>query len=235
MALTIRDRSRDGLLEITDVSWEGSREVLRVTVRELIGRGANGSGWIGGTPWERMRKLAKRAAPFPVRESHIVSRFVDGECDAVTFRLIAPVRVLADRPESINSAIEFDQVFRVTENGLVIDEPNVYAPSSYDGSLDASGWSYWSTGYSGQDRYTGPIMHASEQLAGGIARDLLAQPGVYALVVDYSLDEEDGDDNATGWAVVRKDDAPKPARWDGSAASVKAFTSGLSSWNPGGK
>lgn len=80
--LTIRDRSRDGLLEITDTRWDNNG-TLFVTVRELIGTGC----WVGGVPIERMRRLARRAIEHPeqTRSSRVVNRFVDGGCDAVTF------------------------------------------------------------------------------------------------------------------------------------------------------
>lgn len=80
--LTIRDRSRDGLLEITDTRWD-SNGTMYVTVRELIGAGC----WVGGLPVERMRRLARRAIAHPeqTRSSRVVTRFIDGQCDAVTF------------------------------------------------------------------------------------------------------------------------------------------------------
>lgn len=87
--------------------------------------------------------------------------------------------------EKLNE-IEFDTVFTVTDDGCVIDGPaGVYAPNLMDEALDSESWEFWSTGYSGQDSYRGPIMHNSEYLGGGMARDLLAQPGTYALVVAY--------------------------------------------------
>ena len=54
-------------------------------------------------------------------------------------------------------------------------------------------------GYSGQDRYSGPIMHASEYVGGRMERDILATPGVYVALVDYCLDDSDPE----GWAVAR--------------------------------
>lgn len=85
MPLVEGERSRDGLLEITYIQKERNGD-LTVTVRELIGRGANGSGWIGGTPERRMRYLARKAADFPVAGTSVVQRFHDA-CDHVTFRV----------------------------------------------------------------------------------------------------------------------------------------------------
>jgi len=80
--LTIGDRSRDGLLEITDTRWD-SNGTMFVTVRELIGTNS----WIGGIPIERMRRLARRALAHPekTRSSRVVNRFSHGDCDHVTF------------------------------------------------------------------------------------------------------------------------------------------------------
>lgn len=108
---------------------------------------------------------------------------------------------------------DFDHVFRVREDGTVADERGVYAPELLDDYL-APAWEFFSAGYSGQDRYSGPIMHNSEQFAGRLLEDVLATPGVYALVVsNYSPDETEGDDPdelySEGWAVVRlRDEVP---------------------------
>jgi hypothetical protein len=79
--LTIHDRTRDGLLEITDTNWD-SNGTLRVTVRELLG-----GGWDGGLPIERMRRLARRALDHPerTRSSRVVHHFYEGGCEHVTF------------------------------------------------------------------------------------------------------------------------------------------------------
>ncbi len=80
--LTIGDRTRDGLLEITDTRWD-SNGTLFVTVRELIGTGC----WTGGLPIARMRRLARRALAHPdkTRSSRVVRRWSAQGCDHVTF------------------------------------------------------------------------------------------------------------------------------------------------------
>jgi hypothetical protein len=80
--LTIGDRSRDGLLEITDTNWDNNG-TLRVTVRELVGTGS----WVGGLPIERMRRLARRAIAHPekTRSARVIRRWTHGDCDHVTF------------------------------------------------------------------------------------------------------------------------------------------------------
>lgn len=116
--------------------------------------------------------------------------------------------------------MEFHHVVEVHADGTVTDGPSgVYAPEVYveldaDGqmiSLDPNdiqidkGWTLLN-GYSGQDRYRGPIMHDSEFIGGGMERDILSTPGVYAAVTVIGLrpDGEQNDDDLVGWAVARK-------------------------------
>lgn len=82
--LTIGDRSRDELLEIADTNWDHNG-TLRVTVRELIG--GYPTGWIGGLPLARMRRLARRAIDHPelTRSAREVNRFYSSGCWSVTF------------------------------------------------------------------------------------------------------------------------------------------------------
>jgi hypothetical protein len=79
---TIGDRSRDGLLEITDTRWDHNGTMF-VTVREVIGSGC----WIGGLPLARMRRLARTAISHPdkTRSSRVVGRSAYYGCDQVTF------------------------------------------------------------------------------------------------------------------------------------------------------
>lgn len=102
--------------------------------------------------------------------------------------------------DTLNDRMEFDHVIEVLPSGEVVDRNDIYAPSLYDGELDAKGWSLLN-GWSGQDRYAGPIMHASEFIGGGMARWILETPGVYVALVDY----DDDDDGPTGWAVATRD------------------------------
>jgi hypothetical protein len=82
---TIRDRSRDGLFEITDTSWNGNG-TLYVTIRELVGGGLDA--WPGRRlPIRRMRNLARRALMYPekIRSSAVVRSFYAEGCHHVTF------------------------------------------------------------------------------------------------------------------------------------------------------
>lgn len=110
-------------------------------------------------------------------------------------------------PDTLKRLVEFDCPFTVDEQGNVTDRlEGVHAPDLLDDELSDTAWSFWSTGYTRQDSYSGPVMHNSEQLAGGMARDLLAEPGTYCLVVAYWSPEGDDENvplDAEGWAVVQ--------------------------------
>lgn len=123
--------------------------------------------------------------------------------------------------EEIDSAVEFDSPFLVNEDGTVELSGNhgpdeVYGGLYGDGSLMISdGWETWSDGYTGQYGYNGPVLHDSEFLGGGIAHDLLEEPGEYCLCfVTYMCDDmcEDlweegeescGDIHTEGWVVLK--------------------------------
>lgn len=114
--------------------------------------------------------------------------------------------------DNLNSILEFDLVVEVHPDGTVTPRHDLLAPSLLDDELDSPHWVLLD-GYSGQHGYRGPIMHASEFIGGGMARDVLATPGVYvALVSSYTTDADgepagdDGDLYVEGWAL---------ARWEG--------------------
>lgn len=86
---------------------------------------------------------------------------------------------------ALSDLMEFDCPITVHADGRITDAPrDLYAPDLYDGELQGDGWTLLD-GYSGQDRYAGPIMHSSEFIGGGMARDILAEPGTYVAVVCY--------------------------------------------------
>lgn len=129
---------------------------------------------------------------------------------------------------SLDSVMEFDCPVTVNADGTVTDGPaGVYAPevlhSREHGMLidgkpfkDAEQWEAFSVGYTGQDRYHGPVMHESEYIGGGLERDILATPGVYVVCVvevlsgesDDPEENEDPDDDPepAGWTVLRRKD-----------------------------
>ena len=110
--------------------------------------------------------------------------------------------------DDLNDVMELDHVIRVHADGTVSDVDDFHAPELSEGELLDRRWEFFSTGYTGQYGYSGPIMHDSEYIGGGLARDILATPGVYVAVACYYADEEeDGETYVEGWAVVRRVDA----------------------------
>lgn len=131
-------------------------------------------------------------------------------------------RVTADK---LNDVMEFDHVIRVNADGTIDHDPQSWAPElrweSDSHVLECHptygpGWALLN-GYSGQDGYRGPIMHASEFIGGGMARDILATPGLYVALVCEVHDCEEcltpdgeeitdpecgGEHEPAGWAVA---------------------------------
>jgi hypothetical protein len=126
--------------------------------------------------------------------------------------------------ENLNDVMEFSHIIRVGEGGKVSDSPlSLYVDEAVRMYLKDDETEHWEddfnipegwdlmTGYSGQDRYSGPVMHASESIGGRMARDILEAPGDYvALVVECDCggvrcDIEVGCDcEPAGWVVMRK-------------------------------
>lgn len=109
--------------------------------------------------------------------------------------------------QDLNDTMEFDHVVEVRADGSIVDRDDIYAPECFDdgsGGIDFAGAQGWTAldGYSGQDRYSGPIMHASEYVGGRLADDILSEPGVYVVVVITDLDDLE---EPSGWAVLRLD------------------------------
>jgi len=106
---------------------------------------------------------------------------------------------------------EFGQVFAVfTDGHHSAHLTNMRAPECYhDEQTDINlcgAESLWTplTGYTGQDRYSGAVMHTSEFMGGRLEADILAEPGVYVMVVVEVLpDDENDEPEPAGWAVLR--------------------------------
>jgi hypothetical protein len=113
--------------------------------------------------------------------------------------------------ETLSDALEFDSPFRVYEGGKIGDGDGIYAPELMDDELIGDGWVFLS-GYSGQDGYSGPIMHSSEYLGGQMAQDVLDEPGLYCMVPAYYTNDEDPADGPfiEGWALLQYR-GPSPA------------------------
>lgn len=94
--------------------------------------------------------------------------------------------------------MDFDHVIRVHADGTITEVPELYAPEMCDGELTTAEWTLLS-GYTGQCSYNGPSMHASEYIGGRLARDILAEPGIYVALVDGSSEDDDPD----GWGIAK--------------------------------
>ena len=107
---------------------------------------------------------------------------------------------------SLSDLMDFDHVITVTPGGVVYDgPPNLWAPDAYEPEIDATELDGWKllTGYSGQHGYRGPWMHQSELIAGGIADDILNEPGHYvAIYSQHEPEESDGETVMGGWAIA---------------------------------
>ena len=117
---------------------------------------------------------------------------------------------MLEQAEKALRSFDFDHPFRVTGEGTIADDVRgIYAPDVLDESFEGP----WEpvTGYSGQDRYSGPVMHNSEYLGGAMLRDMLEQPGIYVQVPCYWTEEDETDEGPTieGWMLLRlKDEVP---------------------------
>ena len=108
--------------------------------------------------------------------------------------------------EQLSEAMDFDHPVRITVEGEIESiATRVYAPDMLDDELESG--SEWKLlrGYTGQYSYNGPTMHASEQIGGALADDILSNPGVYVALVSFVTldDDEEDEDNTAGWAIAR--------------------------------
>jgi hypothetical protein len=128
--------------------------------------------------------------------------------DPEMVKYLAHEHELSNDPRySLNDLMETDHVIEVRESGLILDGPrDVYAPDVYLDATEApEGWEFLD-GYSSQDRYSGPHMHACEYIGGRLEADIRENPGVYVatVVTDLSADTDEGEDDIAGWVALRK-------------------------------
>lgn len=103
--------------------------------------------------------------------------------------------------QSLSDHMSFDHVIRVHPNGAITDGPaGVHAPDLYTDGLIDDDWVLLD-GFSGQQGYSGPLMHQSEFIGGGLERHIRENPGLYVALVAYPLD----DDEPTEWAVAYRE------------------------------
>lgn len=100
-------------------------------------------------------------------------------------------------PDTLNAAMEFDHVIRVAAGGTVSDSPldpyfDLHVVETSEGHWEdefsiPEGWELL-RGYTGQYGYSGPVMHQSEYIGGGMAEHILETPGDYVALVVESED-----------------------------------------------
>lgn len=115
---------------------------------------------------------------------------------------------------TLSALMDFHHVVRVFPDGTVSDDradvagadaPELYQWESPEGVWEEemmSGTWRLVSGFSGQHGYRGPMMHASEQLAGGIARHVLATPGLWVALYPSCTDAAGEDVEADSWALA---------------------------------
>ena len=93
--------------------------------------------------------------------------------------------------DTLNEAMHFDSVIYSHGDGTVSDahtmrSPYVYIAEQEDGTwVEESMDEPWElvNSFSGQYGYSGPCMHASEYIGGGLARHILETAGFYVVTV----------------------------------------------------
>jgi len=105
------------------------------------------------------------------------------------------------RIQELEDMMEFDHVIRVHEDGTISEPEGFWAPEFYDSRCFDKSWTML-TGYSGQYSYSGPVMHDSEYIGGGLAEDMLDRPGVYVAVTHTYSGESEGEDVQEGWGIA---------------------------------
>ena len=102
---------------------------------------------------------------------------------------------------------EFDVPFRVfADGGHEPTSGGVYAPDVDGDDLHVPGWSTVTDGCSGQDGYSGPVMHSSEFIGEGLSDYVREVPGVYVVCVAWFANDSDDGVDADGWLILRRND-----------------------------
>lgn len=123
-------------------------------------------------------------------------------------------------PDTLDTLAEFGRVFRINPDGTLdfvqSDDRRQWAPQRVeddliDGLPEARSTWKFVRGFSGQDRYSGPVMHASEYLGGGMARHVLETPGLYVVTEAFVSQEKSGfsdeeydEDDPAGWVLLHQ-------------------------------
>lgn len=102
------------------------------------------------------------------------------------------------RLRELDDVMDFEIVIRSHGDGKTVTDMSdqMHGPELFDGVV-SEGWTLLK-GFSGQHGYSGPLMHASEFIGGGMERWILENPGYYVALVNTPAD----DDEPTEWAVA---------------------------------
>ena len=103
---------------------------------------------------------------------------------------------------ALSEAMEFDHVLEVLPDGTWRDAPDgLYAPDAVDVdnmAVTLEGWDLPLSGFTGQYGYTGPWLHNSEIIEGGVEHHVLEHPGYWVAIYGQHTCEECGD-SGIGW------------------------------------
>ena len=114
-------------------------------------------------------------------------------------------------PDTLNEAMDFDSVIYSHGDGTVSDAHSMYAPEVYTCEQEDGTWveeamdEPWEllNGFSGQYGYSGPHMHASEYIGGGLARHILETEGFYVVTVVTPMPFNECEDvDSDEWAIA---------------------------------
>lgn len=136
----------------------------------------------------------------------------------MTIQLTNRRRVEADELDTI-LGLDCPPVY-VHGDGTVSDTRGISTPDVHESEVPTP-WTML-TGRTNQYGYNGPHMHESEFIGRGMARDILATPGIWACTIAYtdSCNPDDGDvcmgcesgsgceDNMVGWVTLHDDATP---------------------------
>lgn len=119
--------------------------------------------------------------------------------------------------DNLNDVMEFDHVIQVHDDGTVTVPDGIYAPELHlfldeNGQVDADADAdlqdqaapfSLETGWTGQHGYSGPMMHQSEFIGGGMASYILETPGYWVTVYpSYSSADENAYHEPDSWCVA---------------------------------
>ena len=113
--------------------------------------------------------------------------------------------------DTLSEEMEFDHIVYSHGDGTISDAHTMRSPYVYVAELEDGTWveeamdEPWDLvdGFSGQYGYSGPHMHASEYIGGGLARHILETAGFYVVTVVTPMPFNECEDvDSDEWAVA---------------------------------